>query len=40
MVLYDADFGHEPPQLPLVNGALAEVVWDAASARITQRLVP
>lgn len=39
-VLYDADVGHEPPQLPLVNGALAEVEWDAASARITQRLVP
>ena len=29
-VLYDLDLGHVPPQLKLVNGALAEVTIDAS----------
>ena len=29
-VLVDVDIGHRPPQLMLVNGALAEVDWNAA----------
>lgn len=38
-VLVDVDIGHLPPQLLLVNGARAEVDFDAASAsRITQSL--
>jgi len=39
-VILDFDTGHEPPQLPLVNGALAEIELAAGSGTITQRLVP
>jgi len=39
-VVLDVDTGHQPPQLPLVDGALAEVVLDADGGSITQRLVP
>jgi muramoyltetrapeptide carboxypeptidase LdcA involved in peptidoglycan recycling len=35
----DVDCGHVPPQLSLVNGALAELTVDAAAARLTQRLI-
>lgn len=28
-VIYDADIGHVPPQLTFVNGALAEIVYEA-----------
>ena len=36
----DADIGHRPPQMVLVNGALAEVRWSAAAgALVRQRLV-
>jgi muramoyltetrapeptide carboxypeptidase len=38
-VLYDVDIGHRPPQLLLVNGALAEVSWsEAEGARLVQTL--
>lgn len=38
-VLVDADIGHRPPQLLLVNGARAEVRWSAAAGgEIVQRL--
>jgi muramoyltetrapeptide carboxypeptidase len=38
-VLLDVDIGHRPPQLVLVNGALADVVWsDAEGGRVAQRL--
>ena len=39
-VLVDMDIGHRPPQLLLVNGALAEVAWSAqAGGRVEQWLV-
>lgn len=37
-VLYDVDFGHVPPQLVLVNGALAEVSFDGTTGILTQHL--
>jgi muramoyltetrapeptide carboxypeptidase len=38
-VLADADIGHLPPQLLLVNGALAEVAWSGADGgRVVQTL--
>jgi muramoyltetrapeptide carboxypeptidase LdcA involved in peptidoglycan recycling len=38
-VLVDMDIGHRPPQLLLVNGALAELRWSAAAGgQISQRL--
>ena len=38
-VLVDVDIGHLPPQLVLINGALARVSWsDAAGGCLTQRL--
>ncbi|WP_250897330.1 hypothetical protein [Curtobacterium flaccumfaciens] len=39
-VLLDFDTGHQPPQMPLVNGALAEVRLNGADSSIVQRLVP
>ena len=39
-VLVDVDIGHRPPQLMLVNGALAEVDWSTADGgRVTQTFV-
>jgi len=39
-VLYDLDLGHVPPQLALVNGALAEVTIDASgTGTLVQHLV-
>jgi muramoyltetrapeptide carboxypeptidase LdcA involved in peptidoglycan recycling len=37
-VLVDVDFGHEPPQMTLVQGALGELQWSAAGARLVQTL--
>lgn len=37
-VLYDLDIGHLPPQLSLVNGALAHVKFQGASGSVLQRL--
>jgi muramoyltetrapeptide carboxypeptidase len=39
-VIVDFDIGHQPPQLPLVNGALAEVDLTDGRGRITQHLLP
>jgi muramoyltetrapeptide carboxypeptidase len=39
-VILDVDAGHQPPQMPLVNGALAEVVLLTDGAVIRQYLVP
>lgn len=39
-VILDVDTGHQPPQMPLVNGALAEIALSGPTASITQRLVP
>jgi muramoyltetrapeptide carboxypeptidase LdcA involved in peptidoglycan recycling len=38
-VIYDMDIGHLPPQLVLVNGALATLTFSASSKALTQRLV-
>lgn len=39
-VLVDVDIGHRPPQMVLINGAVAQVRWSAAEGgRITQRLL-
>ena len=37
-VLYDLDIGHLPPQLSLVNGALAQVSFEGDSGSIKQSL--
>jgi muramoyltetrapeptide carboxypeptidase len=37
-VVYDVDFGHVPPQLALVNGALATVELDGTTGILTQHL--
>jgi hypothetical protein len=37
-VLVDADIGHVPPQLLLINGALASFELDAGRAKVVQRL--
>lgn len=38
-VILDFDTGHQPPQMPLVNGALAQVSLIAGRGTITQHLV-
>ena len=35
-ILYDVDIGHVPPQMSLINGALAEVQFTEHSSSITQ----
>jgi len=37
-VLYDVDLGHVPPQLALVNGALATVLLDGTTGTLVQHL--
>jgi muramoyltetrapeptide carboxypeptidase len=37
-VMYDMDIGHVPPQLSLVNGALAQVKLRAGCGTVVQRL--
>lgn len=37
-VLYDMDIGHVPPQLSLVNGALAQVEFHGGSGTVAQHL--
>ncbi|MBT2504126.1 S66 peptidase family protein [Curtobacterium sp. ISL-83] len=39
-VILDFDTGHQPPQMPLINGALADVTVNEAGGSITQRLIP
>lgn len=39
-IIVDFDIGHQPPQMPLVNGALAEIELVGGRGRITQHLVP
>ena len=38
-VLYDLDLGHIPPQLAIINGALATVELTPATATLVQRLI-
>jgi muramoyltetrapeptide carboxypeptidase LdcA involved in peptidoglycan recycling len=35
-ILYDVDIGHQPPQFALVNGATAQVHFEAGRGRVTQ----
>jgi muramoyltetrapeptide carboxypeptidase LdcA involved in peptidoglycan recycling len=37
-IFYDLDIGHVPPQLMLVNGALASLTWHASHPTLTQTL--
>ncbi|MFT2816440.1 S66 family peptidase [Leifsonia sp. A12D58] len=39
-VIVDFDAGHEPPQMPLVNGAIADVRIDGRHGSIRQTLTP
>lgn len=39
-VVYDADCGHKPPQLTLINGAYAEVVAEAGRGTVVQTFRP
>ena len=38
-VLYDIDFGHVPPQMALVNGALATVTLAGTAGTLVQSLL-
>ncbi|MCL2665172.1 MAG: hypothetical protein FWE82_06130 [Defluviitaleaceae bacterium] len=38
-VVYDADVGHVPPQLQLINGAYANVVCGGGAAEVKQVLI-
>jgi muramoyltetrapeptide carboxypeptidase len=37
-VIYDFDIGHQPPQMPLVNGALADIKLSDGHGTIIQHL--
>ena len=37
-VVFDSDIGHQPPQMTLVNGALAEVFYEEGLGKVTQQL--
>ncbi|NLF04893.1 MAG: LD-carboxypeptidase, partial [Actinomycetales bacterium] len=37
-IVFDMEIGHVPPQLPLINGALATVTIDGATREISQQL--
>ncbi len=37
-VIFDADIGHQPPQMTIVNGAIAKVTCNDGKGRIVQRL--
>jgi muramoyltetrapeptide carboxypeptidase len=37
-VIFDLEIGHVPPHLPLVNGALATVIFDENTRQIIQEL--
>ena len=36
-VLYDADVGHQPPQMTLINGASARIEYQDGRVTVTQR---
>lgn len=38
-VLYDVDIGHQPPQFNIVNGALANVVFQNGKGSLTTKLI-
>lgn len=38
-VIYDADIGHKPPQMTLINGAYAELSVSKGNAELLQKLI-
>jgi len=38
-VLYDADIGHIPPQMQIVNGAIGRVDFVDGTATVTQKFL-
>lgn len=38
-LVFDADIGHKPPQMTILNGAIGELKVEAGSAELTQHLV-
>ncbi|NCN27741.1 LD-carboxypeptidase [bacterium] len=38
-IVFDADFGHRPPQMLFVNGALAEIQCSNGKAKVAQKFV-
>jgi len=38
-VIYDADIGHKPPNMTMINGSLAELTMTKGKASLTQHLV-
>ena len=38
-VVYDADIGHKPPNMTLINGALAKLTVDNGQAILSQSFV-
>lgn len=37
-IVYDADIGHCPPQMTLINGAMAEVMYEIGRGRVVQTI--
>ena len=37
-VIYDADIGHVPPQMQIINGAYGRVVYENGSATVWQEM--
>lgn len=38
-VIYDADIGHIPPQMQIINGAIGNVVYDNGNVTVTQEMI-
>ncbi len=38
-VIFDADIGHIPPQMQIVNGAYGHILFEDGAASVTQRLI-
>lgn len=38
-IIYEADIGHRPPQMTLVNGAVATVASSGGAGRVTLELI-
>lgn len=36
-IIFDADFGHKPPQMTIINGAIGEVISEQGAGSLTQR---
>lgn len=38
-LIYDADIGHRPPNMTIINGAFAEVLYEKGAATVLQHLI-